>query len=148
MLAIARSAGRRKTMARVLGEAGIEVRQMATITEIDESLGTGSGKELALIDLEDFDQRIWPVCEELRRVGVPFVLITNGSNAQDERKGLAHGASAVLAKPLNVGVFIAIVRSLVEDRLALSSKKGRKPDKGKAARPTWRRPSGRAPSRK
>lgn len=91
------------TLGQQLSNEGYRVHTATSRTEADRVLQAALGKiSLALIDVSDFDQDMWGTCEQLRKAGIPFLIITDKRSPTIQRDSMKCGASGVLLKPLGV----------------------------------------------
>ena len=68
---------------------------------------------LGLIDLSGFDQNIWKRCEALRKVKVPFIVISPQRSPLIQRDSMKYGASGLLVKPVGIKELMEYVHTLL-----------------------------------
>ena len=83
-----------------LVKEGYDTLDAASLEELDERIRVSKNIALGLIDLSGFDQRIWERCEALRRVKIPYIVISPQRSPLIQRDSMKHGASGLLVKPV------------------------------------------------
>lgn len=73
---------------------------VATTLDNATEISLTNPTELAIIDIDRFDNRVWSVCTQLQETGVPFLILSKFRTASLQRESQAHGAIAFLDKPL------------------------------------------------
>lgn len=114
MLTVAKMAGNRHILARVLSDAGFATRSAESGADVDRILEAAGDIAAALIDLTGFDRRIWIVCDRLHDARVPFVVVATRWNRAQQRTSLTHGARALLVKPVSVTDLVGHLHALIE----------------------------------
>jgi CheY-like chemotaxis protein len=110
------SANRRdlELLGQQLDNEGYRVHTAASRKELDRILQAKVGRILiALIDVSDFDQEIWEYCGQLRKGGIPFLVITGKRGPTIQRESVNCGASGVLLKPIAVKELVEHMRGLL-----------------------------------
>ena len=69
-----------------------------SVPEAMERVGAG-GFDVAILDVNLKGERIWPVADRLRDMGIPYILATGG---HIEPPPAAHAAAPVLSKPFTI----------------------------------------------
>lgn len=87
-------------LAQFLGKDGFDVLGAATIEEFAQTLQGTASIQLALVDITDFDSKIWKQCEQLREKDIPLLIISPRQSAALQQESIASGAHGVLVKPL------------------------------------------------
>jgi DNA-binding response OmpR family regulator len=98
-----------------LGREGYQTLTAASIEELDKAI---QGKEkiaLSLIDVSGFDQHIWQCCEELHKAKTPFIVISPRRSSSIQRHSMEHGASGLLAKPLDFKDLLEHIHTVLGD---------------------------------
>ena len=98
-----------------LKQEGYDPVPAASLEEFDTQLKRESPPALSLIDLSGFDQRIWSRCEELRKMKVPFIMISPQRSPTVQRDSMKHGASGLLVKPVGIKALMEYVHTLLGD---------------------------------
>jgi len=96
-----------------LVKEGYETVSAASLEELDSSIQEKKDIALALIDLSGFDQRIWERCEALRKVKIPFIVISPQRSPLVQRDSMQHGASGLLVKPLGIKELLEYIHTLL-----------------------------------
>jgi CheY-like chemotaxis protein len=69
-----------------------------SVTEAMERVGEG-GFDVAILDVNLKGERIWPVADRLREMGIPYILATGG---HIEPPPEAHADAPILSKPFTI----------------------------------------------
>lgn len=69
-----------------------------SVPEAMARVGEG-GFDVAILDVNLKGERIWPVADRLREMGIPYILATGG---HIEPPPAAHAAAPVLSKPFTI----------------------------------------------
>ena len=101
-------------LAELLGKAGYESVSANNLEEFDQLLESLDNIDLALVDLAGFGRHIWDRCDRLRRAQIPFLIISAGHLDGLQQDSVAHGARAVLTKPLASKELLGMIRGLLE----------------------------------
>jgi len=115
ILIVERNRRNLELLAGFLGGAGYPVVEACDAEEFGQALGKPAEIGLALVDLAGFDRGVWELCERLRTMDVPLLVISPRQNAAIEQESLAHGAYGMLIKPLVSRELLALVQRLLED---------------------------------
>ena len=94
---------------------GCTVVSAASLDEFDWVLQGTEPVRLALVDITDFDSKIWERCESLRKKGIPFLMVSPRHSNAIQQEGIKHGAQGVLVKPLVTRELLSLIRSLLEE---------------------------------
>jgi DNA-binding response OmpR family regulator len=116
-LILAVDANRRnlELLTQFLGREGYRTHASASLEEFDQAIRSLQEIGLVLLDIAGFDHQIWERCERLRHSRIPFLVISPRQSAAIQQESLAHGARAVVVKPLMVGSLLGIIRRLLEE---------------------------------
>ena len=98
-----------------LEQAGYETIAASSLEEVDQAIQGKESIALSLIDVSGFDQHIWQRCEELHRARTPFVVISPQRSSTVQRHSMEHGASGLLAKPLDVKDLLEHIHTVLGD---------------------------------
>jgi len=97
----------------LLIQEGYLVVEATTLEKADQIL-EGDDINLALVDIEGFDYRVWERCEIMRRRGIPLLVVFSGTDNYQREESLRHGAQVVLAKPLITQELICMLNNFLE----------------------------------
>ncbi len=98
-----------------LGQEGYDTLAATSLAELDKALSGKKKIALALIDLSGFDQFIWERCAELRKIKIPFIVISPQRSPTIQRDSMRCGASGLLVKPVGVKELIEYIHTLLGD---------------------------------
>ncbi|MHB8841015.1 MAG: response regulator [Candidatus Aquicultor sp.] len=115
ILAVERNRNNIRLLSKYLGEEGYEVVGASGYEQLDEILQKAEDVKLALVDITGFDKGIWASCEELRKSGIPFLLISPKQSDALQVQSVALGAEGVLTKPLIIRELLILIRNLLEE---------------------------------
>jgi DNA-binding response OmpR family regulator len=104
-----------KLLAQYLGREGYETLGASSLAEIDHAIQGEEKIALGLIDLSGFDQSIWERCEQLRKAGTPFIVISPQRSPAVQRDSMKHGASGLMVKPLGIKDMMEYIHTLLGD---------------------------------
>ena len=90
-----------------------EVLSVASLEELDQTIKEKKNITIALIDLSGFDECIWDSCEELRKVKIPFIVISPQRSPLIQRDSMKHGASGLMVKPLGIKELMEYIHTLL-----------------------------------
>jgi DNA-binding response OmpR family regulator len=94
----------------LLAAAGFEARAIATLDELEPALVADGTVRLALVDAASFD--VSRMVDKLVARGVPLLVFSDQRHLASAHRCLAHGARAVLQKPLLQSELLLVVRGL------------------------------------
>ncbi|MBN1191036.1 MAG: response regulator transcription factor [Dehalococcoidales bacterium] len=98
-----------------LSREGFETIKAASPDDLDNALKKQNNIALSLVDVSGFDQNIWLFCEQMRRLKIPFIVISPQRSLVIQRDSMKHGASALLIKPLGIKELLEFVHTLLGD---------------------------------
>jgi len=87
----------------------------ASLEEFDQIIKGEEKVALAMIDISGFDQYIWQRCEELHKAKIPFIVISPRRSSNIQRHSMEHGASGLLAKPLDFKDLLEHIHTVLGD---------------------------------
>jgi len=93
---------------------GYAVVSAASLDEFDQILQGTEPVRLALVDIMDFDSKIWERCESLRKKDIPFLIVSPRYISAIQQESIKRGARGVLLKPLVTRELLSLIRSLLE----------------------------------
>lgn len=96
-----------------LAKHGYSSLPVASSAEFDQALANAANIGLALVDIGGFDDGIWYRCDQLTRLGIPFLLLTAQSTAAVRQASLRHGARGLYVKPLAMLELVGAIRTLL-----------------------------------
>lgn len=70
------------------------------LEEAEENITTFSQFTFAIIDIDRFDDPVWPYCERLQEHGVPFIVLSGLGASSLRRESREHGARSFVSKPV------------------------------------------------
>ena len=114
ILAVDRNRRNADLLKQLLTEQGYRTRDATNLDDFDRALDAEEKIDLALVDIAGFDQTIWERCDRLRKMEVPFLVISSRRLAAVAERSAAHGARGVLMKPLVTRDFLGLVHGLLE----------------------------------
>jgi len=94
---------------------GYTVVSAASLDEFDQVLQRTEPVRLALVDITDFDSKIWERCESLRKKDIPFLIVSPRYISAIQQESIKHGARGILVKPLVSQELLSLMRSLLEE---------------------------------
>lgn len=95
-----------------LVKEGYDTRDAASLEELDEIIRDNKNIALGLVDLSGFNQRIWERCDTLRKVKIPYIVISPQRSPLIQRESIKHGASCLLVKPLGIKELLEYIYTL------------------------------------
>jgi DNA-binding response OmpR family regulator len=98
-----------------LGQSGYQTLAAASLEELDQAIQGEEKIALSLIDMSGFDQHIWEHCEELHKAKIPFIVISPRRSSSIQRHSMEHGASGLLAKPLDFKDLLEHIHTVLGD---------------------------------
>jgi len=107
--------GNLEFLSQQLGQAGYETLAAASLEKLDQAI---QGKEkiaLSLIYISGFDRHIWERCEKLHRAKTPFIVVSPRRSSTIQRYSMEHGASGLLAKPLDFKDLLEHIHTVIGD---------------------------------
>ena len=102
-------------MGQQLGQEGYDTVSAASLEELDQAIQGKLPINISLIDLAGFDQLIWERCDELRKIKIPFIVISPHRSPTIQRDSMKHDASGLMVKPLGIKDLIESVHTLLGD---------------------------------
>lgn len=99
----------------LLEKEGYPTEGATSVDEMEREVKDRGDIALALIDLAGLPREVWNACEDLRRRGIPFLVISPRQAAAIQQASIAHGARGVLVKPLAMRELLAVVKRLLEE---------------------------------
>jgi DNA-binding response OmpR family regulator len=101
ILVVDSSRGNLGLLSQQLEQAGYGTLRAASLEQLDQAIRGKEKIALALIDVSGFDDNIWARCDELRKVRLPFIVISPHRSPAVQRRSMEHGANGLLVKPLD-----------------------------------------------
>jgi len=98
----------------LLAQQGYRMLTADSLEGCAEVLAGEQDVDLALVDIAGFDARVWEYCERLRERHIPFLVPSPRQAVALKREGAAHGAQAVLVKPLVGRELLLLIDRLLE----------------------------------
>ena len=98
-----------------LGQSGYHILAAASLEELDQAIQGEEKIALSLIDMSGFDQHIWEHCDELHKAKIPFIVISPRRSSSIQRHSMEHGASGLLAKPLDFKDLLEHIHTVLGD---------------------------------
>lgn len=99
-------------LGRFLADEGYRTRRATTAAQVDAVLDQ-DGADVALVDVSGFGPEIWDRCRALAEAGIPHLVISPRNRPTVEREGMAHGARAVMLKPLVARRLMSVIEGLL-----------------------------------
>ncbi len=93
---------------------GYAVVSASTLDEFAQALQGDKPIRLALVDITDFDPRIWEQCRDLHEKEIPFLIVSPRHISAVQQTEIPRGAQGVLVKPLAPQELLGLVRGLLE----------------------------------
>jgi len=101
-------------MEQQLRKEGYQVCTASSGKELDKSIQIGEGKiSAALVDITDFNQDIWDECSKLKKMKIPFLVLSPKRSPGIQQESVKCGASGVLTKTLGAKELSEHIRSLL-----------------------------------
>jgi DNA-binding response OmpR family regulator len=85
------------------------------LEQLDLILNRENTIDLALIDVTGFDSSIWQRCQHFQTKGIRLLIISPQQSMSLQHKGIVHGASSVLVKPLVMLELTTLIHSLLAE---------------------------------
>jgi len=98
-----------------LSEEGYQAITAASLEELDQAIQGEEKIALSLVDISGFDEHIWEHCEELYKTKIPFIVISPRRSPIIQRHSMEHGASGLLAKPLDLKDLLEHIHTVIGD---------------------------------
>lgn len=115
VFALTRSPGNARVLGEVLRRDGLRCRSIDRLDSLPRLLDSSAEIDLVLIDIGGFGRAIWEACEALRRRNIPFLVVSPRISPAIQQEGIARGASAVFAKPLQVDALRKMIAAILDD---------------------------------
>jgi len=115
ILAMDRNSSNLTLLSKFLSREGYEVVGVSSIENFEEAIASDLYISLAIIDVSGFDRRIWNCCEQLRCLGIPFLVISPQQSTLIKQQGINYGATQILVKPLMVKELLQIIQNLINN---------------------------------
>jgi DNA-binding response OmpR family regulator len=97
-----------------LRQAGYQALTAASLEELNQAI-QGEKIAFSLVDISGFDEHIWEHCEELHKAKIPFIVISPRRSSIVQRHSMEHGASGLLAKPLDFKDLLEHIHTVIGD---------------------------------
>ncbi len=110
-IAIESRPGNFTVLSRFLEKLNINEIHIQKLEDISGVLSSGFIFSVAIIDTMGFDDSVFEHCRQLRKRGIPMLIISPGSNMHGTQKHW-HGAT-VFKKPVAMKELAACIRSLI-----------------------------------
>lgn len=115
ILAVGTNRTNLQLLAQQMEREGYHTITASSLEEFDRIIKEKPKWALCLVDVSGFDQRIWERCEEMRKAGIPFIVISAQRSPSIQRDSMKHGASALLVKPIGVKDLKEFVSTLINE---------------------------------
>lgn len=92
---------------------GYAVVKASNLDEFAQTLQSEERIRLALVDITDFDPKIWEKCKEMREKEIPFLIVSARQSSAIQQAGILRGAQGVLVKPLVTQELLGLMRGLL-----------------------------------
>ena len=115
ILTVDRSIRNLEILGQFLAKEGYQPQPVSTLEAFDLALEDTDKLGLALVDISGFDRGIWHYCQQLSDHGVPLLVIAPQKLSQIQQESLAHGAQAVLYKPLVVKDLTLLIQRMIRN---------------------------------
>lgn len=97
---------------------GFTARKASSLETLDEALdealgGGGCPLDAALVDVSGFGPGLWDRCRRLHEAGIPHLVLYPRESSTLEDRGRAHGARALLLKPVVARRLLRVLNDLV-----------------------------------
>lgn len=114
ILTIDRNRRNLELLSQFLSNEGYETQPLSELSQFDAALESPDTRViLALVDISGFGSGIWKYCEQLRRRGIPLLVLSPKKSAAIHQESLAHGARGVLVKPLIVQELVSLIKEMI-----------------------------------
>lgn len=80
----------------------------------DEELANAERFEFAIVDIDWFEQPVWPYCERLDTCDVPFVVFSGVQTRPIQQKSREKGARAFVHKPIEKRELRDLIRTTID----------------------------------
>ena len=115
ILVVDSNRGSLELLSQQLGQAGYQTLTAASMEDLDQAVHGKEKIALSLIDTSGFDQHIWEHCGDLRKAKIPFIVISPRRSSIIQRHSMEHGASGLLAKPLDFKDLLEHIHTVLGD---------------------------------
>lgn len=96
-------------LAEFLGREGYRVLPGDSVEACDQAVANAA-VSLIVLDLCNCDSHVGERCERMRQLRLPFLALSRRADVRAREACLAHGARAVLCKPLAVRELVDVIR--------------------------------------
>lgn len=83
-----------------LTEEGYEPTAVTDLDAADDIVADASRFAFAIIDIDRFEDPVWPYCEQLHENSVPFIILSGLQASSLQRESQEYGARSFVNKPV------------------------------------------------
>lgn len=94
---------------------GFETVPVDKLEELNKTLLSNQTYQMALIDVDGFDESIWNYCKRISEKEIQFLIIFPKQSSELKSLSFKHGASSVLSKPLVMKELANLIINLSEN---------------------------------
>jgi len=84
------------------------------LDQFDDALRSAQQFDLAIIDVAGLAREVWRRCAELQQRDIPIIVICPPRSSTVQTEAIAHGAQALLVKPVRGKELLQIVQRMLE----------------------------------
>lgn len=103
----------RELLSQQLGREGYDTFTAASLEKLDQATQQKAKMALLIIDVAEFDQRLWKRCQALTKGGIPLILIAPRRNPAVQRQSMKFGVAGLLTRPLDFKDLMECVRMVL-----------------------------------
>ena len=100
-------------LAQQLSKEGYELVTANNVSELVDAINKKGNIALAVIDMDAFDETIWQHLDSLKKLNVPFIIISPGRSPSIQRDSVKHGASGLFTKGLHFKELLEYIHTLL-----------------------------------
>jgi DNA-binding response OmpR family regulator len=98
-----------------LQQAGYDTVTAANLEELDRAIRQRGRIALALVDITGFHQDVWQRCQMLSKAKTPCIVISPRRSPAVQRRGIEHGVSGLLVRPLDFAGLLQHIHGVLGD---------------------------------
>lgn len=112
ILLVMRKSGNVRVMQQALDQLGYSGMGISSEAELQAVLAQPKPPGLGVVDVTDFDARVWPMCTRLHSHSIPFIVLSAPQVPDLGNHSLAYGAVSVLQKPIAKSALLQLIHGL------------------------------------
>jgi len=100
-------------LADLLAKGDYATRTAVGLDQFDSALRSGERFDVAIVDVAGFTRDVWSRCDQLNKRGTPIIVICPAPSPAMQSEAIAHGAQAVLVKPVRGKELLQLVQRML-----------------------------------